>query len=145
MKPIPCPGDVFRIQLPNGKNLFGRVVIANPPREQAPMPCAFLVYIYSLEANEQCPDYSKLSPENLLIPPVWTNELAWKKGYFNFVENHPLSRSDLLERHVFRSATGRLFDEKGKMLSGDAEPFGEWGMASYKWIQDRIRARLQNA
>ncbi len=39
-------GDIFTMQLPDEKYLFGRVILADLPIERAPMPKSNLLYIY---------------------------------------------------------------------------------------------------
>lgn len=141
MKPSgksPAPGDVFAMLMPTGNHLFGRVVLAEPPREKAPMPGAYLIYIYAWQSPTSRPDYSQLRRDRLLIPPLWTNKLAWTKGYFQTVENRPLEDAVILTQHCFRSSTGKLVDETGRPLDRRSEPCGEWGSASYRWIDDHV-------
>ena len=43
----PAEGKVFTMKIPSGRYLLGQVIIANPPREMAPMPVSKLIYIFS--------------------------------------------------------------------------------------------------
>lgn len=139
----PTRGDVFVMQLPSRKHLFGRVVLANPPRESAPGPSTNLVYIYSWQSEAKEPDYRNLLPDKLLLPPVWTNNLGWSKGVFQTVENRSLGEHDLLRQHCFRdSFRGTFLDETGRRLPFRVEPCGEWGLVSYRWIDDHISDAL---
>lgn len=130
------------MQLPTEKYLFGRVILAEPPREQAPMPAANLIYVYALQAETNQPDYRLLNPESLLIPPVWTNRLGWTKGYFQTIENLPLRPDMLLRQHCFRRDDGVYLDQIGARLAGRSEPCGEWALVSYRWIDDHISDAL---
>jgi hypothetical protein len=135
---VPARGDVFVMQLPTGMHLFGRVILAEPPQETAPMPCSTLIYIYSWQSDAKNPEYQRLTPDNLLIPPVWTNRLGWTKGHFQTIENRSIETRDLLRQHCFRDYRGIYFDEVGRRLPFRVEPCGEWGLVSYRWIDDHI-------
>ena len=134
----PAAGDVFIMRLPTDNYLFGRVILAEPQREQAPMPSAYLIYIYSWQSRTKKPEQRHLSADSLLIPPTWTNRLGWTKGYFQTVENLPLGRDALLRRHCFRRHDGVYLDETGRKLPHRLEPCGEWGLVSYRWIDDHV-------
>lgn len=136
---VPARGDTFVMLLPTGKYLFGRVILADPPRESAPGPSTNLIYIYSGQSDTKKPDYQQLTPDRLLLPPIWTNRLGWSKGIFQTVENEPLREHDLLRQHCFRDSFRRIYlDETGKELSFCVEPCGEWGLVSYRWIDDHV-------
>jgi hypothetical protein len=138
----PVAGDIFVIELPTGKYLFGQVVLANPPRENAPMPGSYLIYIYSAQSETTQVDYEKLRRDNLLIAPVWTNQLGWTKGYFQVVGSRPLDSSVVLANHCFRRYDGVYLNEQGAKISKRLEPCGEWGLVSYRWIDDRVSDAL---
>ena len=136
-------GDVFVMKLPPERYLFGRVLIVAAQLPAAPMPNANLVYIYKWQSSRSSPDYSKLTPDSLLIAPVWTNRLGWSKGYFHTVGNQPLLPQDMLTRHCFREfLSGRFLDEHGSSLSSESEPCGEWGLVSYQGIDRKISDAL---
>jgi len=135
----PQPGDVFAMKLPTGKYLFGTVLLADVPRDRAPMPGANLLYIYERQSDTRQPDYADLQPNRLLLAPLWTNRLAWTKGYFETVSNRALSRSDLVKQHCFyRAATEKFVDETGAVLERRSDPCGQWGLVSYRWIDDHV-------
>ena len=134
----PACGDVFVMQLPTEKYLFGRVVLAEPPREHAPGPGTYLIYIYAWQSDTKHPEYQHLRPDHLLIPPVWTNRLGWTKGYFETIENRPLEADALLRQHCFRRHDGVYLDEIGRKLPRRVEPCGGWGLVSYRWIDDHV-------
>ena len=132
------------MQLPNESYLFGRVIIADAPRSAAPMPGSNLLYIYDRQSQAQNPQPEDLRPGNLLIPPVWTNRLAWTKGYFRTLENRPIGPFDRLRQHCFCRTLPRpdapqvFLDEKGSQLAHRTEPCGIWGLVSYRWIDDAV-------
>ena len=140
---VPVRGDLFVMQLPAGTYLFGRIVLAEGSEGKGPMPCSNLVYIYSSQSTGKEPDHNRLTPDNLLIPPVWTNRLGWSRGIFQTVCNAPLRECDLLRQHCFRDSFREIYlDEAGRKLPHRVEPCGEWGLVSYRWIDDHISDAL---
>lgn len=144
----PQRGDVFAMQLPSGEFLFGRVIVANAHRGHAPMPGANLIYVYDQRSGSLPPDLAQLLPGRLLVPPLWTNRLPWTKGYFQTVRNQPLGEFDVLRQHCFQEpalspgAVRPFVDQTGRRLSNRVEPCGEWGLVSYRWIDDHISDAL---
>ncbi len=133
----PVNGDIFAVQLRDGRFLFGRVVRADLPRDRAPMPGSYLVYVYDFLSESKAPP-ARLTPDRLLIPPTFTNRLPWTKGYFETIDNRAISRADLVAKHCFRRWTGDYVDEDGSKLPAPIEPCGEWGLTSYRMLDDLI-------
>ena len=78
----PMAGDVFRMQLPNMKNLFGRVIVADAAVERAPMPTSNLVYVFKGQSDSAVPDRSRLLPGNLLVGRSGPTGLDGRKAIF---------------------------------------------------------------
>ena len=136
-------GDVFVMLPPDGMFLFGRVVSVDLPRQRAPMPGSNLIYVYRHRSADKEPDREKLDPEDLLLPPLFTNRLPWSRGYFVTVAHWPLQPDDLRSQHCFLSTSrGRYFDEMGHELPGPIEQVGDWGLNSYRTIDDDISDAL---
>lgn len=131
--------DVFAMHLPDHGYLYGRVVSveANP----LGVGGGVLIYIYGARSQdkEAVPD---LRLTQLLVPPVITNNLPWMKGYFEFVEKRPLVPEDRLQQHCFQDVRGWYFDERGRRLSRPFQPVGQWGLHSYRTIDDEIAKAL---
>ena len=139
----PAPGDVFAMLLPDERYLFGRVILAEVPRGRAPMPGAYLLYIYTETASTKEPPLDKLTPDRLLIPPLYTNRKGWTMGLFETVAKTELSPADLLSRHCFWSPTRqRYYDETGQEIDGPVEPCGRWALAAYEYVDDLISDAL---
>jgi Immunity protein 26 len=134
-------GDIFTMLLPSERFLFGRVVLVDRPRELAPMPRSNLIYIYRREVDTSDPPL-ELARDDLLIPPVWTNRLAWARGMFRTVAHRELGDRDLLPQHCFRRWTGDFFDESGRPLERAIEPCGDWALTSYLMLDDMISDAL---
>ena len=140
---LPESGDVFGIRLATGPRIFGRVIIARPPRTEAPMPESNLLYIYKHLPAGDLPDYSQLTPASLLIPPVWTNRKGWTLGYYTTVRRGSLAATDMLGEHCFEDAfSERYRNERGEIIPHRVEPCGLWGLVSYRWIDDRLSDAL---
>lgn len=138
----PTAGDMFAIGLPKDDYIFGRVIDGPLPREQAPMPGAYLVYVYRYRAKSPEPEVTELRPENLLVPPVYINQLGWTKGYFLPIRSEQVRPQDRLPRHCFRRSTGEYFDEAKRRLPAPIEPCGEWGLGNHRTLDDQISAAL---
>lgn len=139
----PRPGDVFAMQLPDDRFLFGRVIDTEAQSGFGPAS-AVLIYIYRVR-SETCelPDRAHLRPDRLLVSPMMTNRLPWSRGYFETIAHIPLDYKDVLGQHCFLSAVrGRYFDERGRELSGPVEPVGDYGLHSYRTIDDEISDAL---
>lgn len=107
----PKAGEVFALQLVDGRYLFGRVIsteaIAGPS-----MGGAILIYVYRERSDQkELPERAELRPDRLLVSPIMTNQQPWTKGYFETIENLPLDGDDVLSQHCFRRWDGRYFDE----------------------------------
>jgi hypothetical protein len=137
----PERGDIFVMQLPSGEYLFGRVVLADLPRERAPVPGANLIYIYDIVTSDKLVPRD-LVPQRLLIPPIFTNALGWVRGYFETLEKRQIRKEDLLARHCFRRWTGDYVDERGNALAMPIGSCGTWGLASYREVDDLVSDAL---
>ncbi len=139
----PVPGDVFTLSPLDGLFIFGRVIRADLPRERAPMPGAYLIYVYRHRSDDMQPDRAELRPDALLLPPLFINRMPWTKGYFQNVANWPLTDDALVAQHCFLSAgRGRYFDEDFNELPGPVEPCGDWGLHSYRTLDDEVSDAL---
>jgi hypothetical protein len=138
----PADGDIFALQLPDDQYLFGRVIYADLSLENAPMPGSHLIYVYDHVSREKRPALHRLKPDRLLLPPIFINRMPWTKGYFETVDTQPLSDGDLLAQHCFRRWTGDYVDEQRHRLPAPVEPCGEWGLSSYRWLDDQLSDKL---
>ena len=138
-KPLKA-GDVFVFKMPATPFFFGRVIrtdaLIGPIRDNT------LIYLYRASS----PDKTKvpeLSKNELLVPPIMTNRQAWLKGYFENVANRPLKPEELLESHCFfDDIWGRFYDDQNNELPGRIEPCGEYGLHSYRTIDDAVSKAL---
>ena len=137
-------GDVFAMQPPDGRFLYGRVIAndANP----LSVGGGILLYVYRARADKK-DDVPELSRDDLLTAPLITNRQPWSKGYFEHIAHAPLTHEDRLPRHCFQDF-GRYFDEYANELDGSIPPpagigeWGQWGLHSYRTIDDEISKAL---
>lgn len=138
----PQAGDIFVMQPPDGRFLYGRVISTSAAI--GPMKDCILIYIYRPRSSEKMV-VPELNSDDLLVPPMLTNKLAWSKGFFELIDNRPLTPEDRLPQHCFaRSWTTppQYFDDIGNQRSEPVQPVGEYGLQSYRTIDDRIPTAL---
>ncbi len=135
----PEVGDIFVTCPPDGKYRFGRVIDTNA--DPLGVGGAVLIYLYQVAATAKTPVPALLRGQ-LLVPPIMTNKQPWTKGYFEHVENRPLSAMEVLPQHCFKDTRGWYFDQEGKRLAGPVGPVGQWGLHSYRTIDDEISKAL---
>jgi hypothetical protein len=135
-------GDLFAMQLPDDRFLFGRVITIEA--RIGPMKGVILIYVYRPQFHSKTvPERSALSAGELLVSPIMTNRLPWSRGYFETVAHWPLESGDVVPQHCFLSASlGRYFDELGNELPGPVDPVGDRGLHSFRTIDDEISGAL---
>jgi hypothetical protein len=140
----PAVGEIFVLGHPDGTFLFGRVIIADAPKGEAPMPSSHLIYVYDLvESDKTAPPEESLHPGRLLMPPLFINTLPWTRGYFEAVDLRPLSAEALLPQHCFWDSARRMYrDERGQQLGEEIRPCGVWGLNSYRTFDDDLSDAL---
>ena len=135
------PGDVFVYQINDfpGVYFWGRVI-----RTDAAIggfENTTLIYLYDERSKDKIV-LPKLDCSRLLVPPIATNSLPWAKGFFETVAAVELDNGDVLTQHCFRDFTGRYYDDDGNQIFSITEPVGEYGLDSYKTIDDKISEAL---
>ena len=138
----PQRGDVFVLRLRRGPYLFGRVISAEAKAGPS-MPGAILVYVFDTRSDTaEIPDRAALSASRLLIAPVMINKLPWSRGYFQTIGHLEIAAGEELPQHCFRSGSGRYYDENCVELVAPTEPCGQWGLASYRVVDDKVSDAL---
>lgn len=135
----PEVGDVFVMLPPDGAFLFGRVVDTNA--DPLGVGGAVLIYVYRVRSDTKTP-IPELLRQQMLVPPMMTNKQPWTRGYFEHVENRPIDPRERLAQHCFVDTRGWYFDSTGRRLPGPTEPVGQWGLHSYRTIDDEISKAL---
>ena len=138
-------GDLFAVRPADLGYLFGRVINVDTRIGGFPGD-VILAYIYRpLFDGLDPPGPGALGPHELLIPPFGINRLPWSRGYFFTVAHRPLAPGDVLPRHVFHRTTpirDDYLDEHGVAVVDPRPPIGEWGLNSYRTIDDDISLAL---
>lgn len=137
------PGDVFCVLPADGQYVFGRVIDVDLPYPPAPAPGANLVYVYDVRGDSKTPPpRDALTPDRLLIGPVFINRLGWSRGFIETVDHYELEPDDRLAQHCFHDFYLGFVDERGEPLPGPVEPCGAWGLASYLALDKEIHEAL---
>jgi Immunity protein 26 len=140
----PLAGDIFAMLLPDETHIFGRVIDADitDPRK-APMQGSYLIYVYRHRSPVKQPDFAELKPDNLLLPPVFSNKMPWTRGYFENVGNAAITSGDVLQRVSYWDAARACFvDSNRDILPAEVQPAGDWALMSYRWLDDQVSDAL---
>jgi len=131
----PQIGDVFALRRGESGDLLGRVVSTSAI--VGPTHGCIVVYVYRDDA-------ARPRREDLLLPPILTTRGAWSRGYFAHLRSEPLLPGDYFERHVFRDAQGRFYDEEARPLDAPppGEPVGEWRLLEVEAIEAAVAEAL---
>lgn len=138
----PQPGDVFVFMLKQhlGQFWFGQVI--RNDSSVGPFKNTILIYIFKNHSPDK-QNVPVLSSDALLVPPIHTNKLPWTRGYFETVANKDLIKEQLLPYHHFLSAfKGRVFDDDSRPVANPGPIVGEFGLHSFKTIDDSISKAL---
>lgn len=135
----PEVGDTFALLPSDGLYLYGRVIATDC--QIGPMKNCILIYIYRPRSSNK-ESIPELFRGQLLIPPLMTNALPWSRGYFEVLKNQPLQPIDKLPQHCFKDTFGRYYDEYNNLLSEPVEPVAQWGLASFRVVDDEVSKAL---
>ncbi|HEY0494333.1 MAG TPA: hypothetical protein VGD48_01240, partial [Kutzneria sp.] len=64
------------------------------------------------------------------------------RGYFQTISNAPFNAGEVLKRHCFRSFAGKYYNEFAEELPEAIEPCGDWGLHSFRTIDDAVSDAL---
>jgi hypothetical protein len=136
-------GDVFTMQLPDGRYLFGRVVRTDA---NCFAPGCILVYVFRYLSESPTPP-PRLYVKDLLIPPGTINRLGWSRGYFMTVETRPFEDGERMRVHYFkerRFGDVRFLDEDRQPLERppDGTKVGWAGLGNYRTLDDQVSDAL---
>lgn len=127
--------------LPDERYLFGRVILTEAV--VGPMTGVLLLYVFGGRSDTmELPDPVDLRPDRLLVSPILTNRKGWSEGLFETIGNVPLDERDVLDQHCFRRWNGDYLDELSNPLPGPVEPVGDFGLHSFRTIDDEISDAL---
>ncbi|MGH3712309.1 MAG: Imm26 family immunity protein [Micromonosporaceae bacterium] len=144
-------GDVFVMHYPAVGYIFGRVIAADLPPGSCPMSGDNLVCIYDVRTQQPKATREMLKDARLLIPPAFTNQLGWARGYFQTIDHWPLDEDESPEGFCFDELTlaqdltltkHRYRTLDGRVLPNRSEPCGRWVLSSYLLLDDVISDAL---
>lgn len=94
----PQVGDLFVLNMLGKRWIAGRVIRTDA---DALVPNSdLLLYFYRVEPTGPDNIATPIKPD-LLIPPILSSALGWRRGYYMHIRNNPLQAQELLPRHVF--------------------------------------------
>ncbi|MUT68329.1 immunity 26/phosphotriesterase HocA family protein [Paenibacillus sp. NEAU-GSW1] len=89
----PLEGDVFVIQPKENHYYFGKVIKTKIVSKNIMFSNMNLIFVYNcLSINKEIP--SELDESELLLPPTVVNFQGWLQGYFETVENQPITKKE---------------------------------------------------
>lgn len=140
----PLPGDVFAGNILGDRWVVGRVIrsgFANGTANNC-----ILLYVYRMQVSELQSIETPIPPD-LLVPPFYMlSNMLWTRGMVVHVRNSPLAASEVLPRHVFRSATilDEYVNEEGDVVSPPTagEVVGVDAFRGWESLDDEISRAL---
>lgn len=137
----PKSGDGFTIEVAGVGYLLGKVVSTEAIWSIGGISSGTANLIYLYKGTYPTVDAATAGqPNELLSAPLLTNNLPWSRGYFQ-----PLPKGSTVQyppaavRHCFRFIpTNSYYDERGQLLDAPFDPVGEFGLHSYRTIDDLI-------
>lgn len=133
-------GDWFVLQLESdGSYRAGRIVKMGEPTREARFPGGILVYIYRPELDEMPRTTPDFGPSQLLLPPFFTANWMWSKGYFRTFDHSQLDQADLLAHPCFYSAYHDWYvDDNDRLIDERVEPCGWFSLANFETVSEDI-------
>ena len=137
------PGDIFAMQLPDRRFIFGRVV-----RTDADCFAAgcILIYVFGHTSDTPVPP-ARLLVHDLLIAPMTINRLGWSRGYFMTIDSRPFEEGERLPVHYFertRWGETEYVDEDRQAVGQPQEgtPVGFQGLGNYLTVDHDVSIAL---
>jgi hypothetical protein len=137
-------GDIFVLK-PKGKDYYYGVV-ANANSNHFGIEDIIHIQIFNY-CTEQIANVSdSLYKYDLLLPPILTNKLGWRKGYFKTIGHSDIKLFPTVKRAAFVDVirTGYYFDDKSNPLDKiySIETTGAFSIKSYLNIDTLISLKL---
>ncbi|WP_137223009.1 Imm26 family immunity protein [Shewanella sp. MEBiC00475] len=133
-------GDVFRLEYPDNKFIFGRVMTLDS--EVGGFPDCIKIHIYNI-ISEQSELPKDLIQSSLLVAPVFVNKLGFSRGYMPVIGNIPVESSQNIDGACYLSVFPKCchVDEAGNQVE-ENELEGVWGLGNYRTMDDSISKAL---
>lgn len=103
-----------------------------------------LLYVFKHVLAAPTPT-ARLSPSDLLVPPLIVSEEPWNSGWAVRLLNRPLRSEEMLQQHCFVSTvftTPRYFDQHAHELPYRIEPCGNLSLCTGFGLEWTIREAL---
>ena len=135
-------GDVFVLKPKNHPFYYGIVANVNATMFGAKEIIHIQIFDYKSEVVQEIPD--SLDKYPLLIPPILTNKIGWKKKYFKSIGNIPVNNFISVRNASFFYYNGEIFNDSSHPLSkpNSIETTGSFSVTSYLNIDNLISLRL---
>jgi hypothetical protein len=143
-------GDIFTFTVNREEFWFGRVIYEGIEFCKRTVnginipgwPNTTFLYLYNAVGSSMN-DIPMLDRNRLLIPPLGTNHMPWRKGYFFTVANRAIHQEDVLPEHCFRDYSYNCYRNlHGDVLPQRIEPSGFYALDSYQTIDDSVAKAL---
>lgn len=135
-------GDVFVLKPKNHPLYYGIVANASATMFSAKEIIHIQIFDYKSDVVQEIPD--SLDKYPLLIPPILTNKIGWKKKYFKSIGNIPVDNFISVKNASFFYYNGEIFNDSSQPLSKPylIETTGSFSVTSYLNIDNLISLRL---
>ncbi|CAL9489802.1 Imm26 family immunity protein [Streptomyces sp. NPDC091046] len=136
-------GDVYVLQVADASYRFGRIVKVGESGSRGRFPGGILAYIYDVASDDLQCDLATLTVDRLLMPPFFTVNWPWQKGYFRTVAHEDLEPAHVLRQHCFYDAsTEGYVDENDDILRERVEPCGWFALTNFEHFQHELDEAL---
>lgn len=139
-KKWPKQGDFFYFQLNDGRLGYGMVSLGKI--DVGPFKNAIVIYIYNYFTSSLQED-AVLAKDNLLLPPIITDNSCWKNGYFVTFKTIDACEVDAFPEHYFKNPVrNKIYDQHGVTIDSPTEnvPIGEESIQFYKSVIKSIES-----
>lgn len=138
----PQEGDVFALQPQKNIFYFGKVIQTNLKSTDSFIKGMTLIYIYDYFCSEKVVPYD-LDDEELLIAPMVVNNQPWIRGYFETVNNVPVSeREKNLEFGFWDVLTKEYLDIHGMKIRKKPKYCSIYGLGSYGIVGKEVQKAI---
>jgi len=142
----PKPGDVFTLQVKDNLFYYGKVIKTNINSSNVLLRGWNLIFLYKYSTT--CIENERLdllSHQELLLPPVITNNKGWYDGYFLTIGNVPVSGEELSLDYGFWDDIRKNYrNEEGTVLNNEPAYAASYSLVSYGGIGRGIHRLLNN-
>lgn len=138
----PQEGDIFVLQPQKDVFYFGKVIKTNLESSDSFIKGMSLIYVYAYSSHDKVIPKS-LEEEELLIAPMIVNNQPWVKGYFETVDNVPVSENEKKVEFAFWDVLREeCVDIYGHTVSNRPKYCGIYGLGSYGSVGKEVQKAI---